>query len=163
MLFSDRLQQAIALAKRLHTQFAVLYVDLDNLKTINDIHSHSAGDAVLIEATKRMASCIRESDTVARIGGDEFVVLLLDVQSEANAIAIAKKLLEAVSRPVSYDGQELLTSASIGVALYPEHGQDEHALVNNADIAMYAAKERGRNQVVVFGDAVLSETMRDLY
>jgi len=163
LLFSDRLQQAIALAKRLHTQFAVLYVDLDNLKTINDVDSHSAGDAVLIEATKRMASCIRESDTVARIGGDEFVVLLLDVQSEANAIAIAKKLLEAVSRPVSYDGQELLTSASIGVALYPEHGQDEHALVNNADIAMYAAKERGRNQVVVFGDAVLSETMRDLY
>ena len=85
------------------------------------------------------------------------------MQSEANSIAIAKKLLEAVSRPVSYDGQELLTSASIGVALYPEHGQDEHALVNNADIAMYAAKERGRNQVVVFGDAVLSETMRDLY
>ena len=162
LLLSDRIQHAMALAKRNDSKLAILFIDLDNLKTINDKNSHFAGDAVLVESARRMQDSIRDSDTIGRVGGDEFIVLLPDVKNESDAIFVAQKILKAVMMPISFEGQELLTSVSIGIALYPEHGLDEVELTNNADVAMYAAKTSGRNNIKVFGDPVLAETIKDL-
>lgn len=161
-LFSDRLQQALALCKRQKTKLALLFIDLDNLKTINDVHSHNAGDAVLKEVAQRMGACVRESDTVGRLGGDEFVVILPGVETENQAVQIAEKIRQALLTPIMIDGVTLNTSASIGVALYPDHGLNETDLINNADVAMYEAKSSGRNQIKVFGDDVLRSTVIDL-
>ncbi len=161
-LFSDRLQQALAVCKRQKTKLALLFIDLDNLKTINDVHSHNAGDAVLKEVAQRMGACVRESDTVGRIGGDEFVVILPGVETENQAVQIAEKIRQALLTPIMIDGLTLNTSASIGVALYPDHGLNETDLINNADVAMYEAKSSGRNQIKVFGDDVLRSAVIDL-
>lgn len=162
LLLSDRIQHSMLLAKRNITKLAILYIDLDNLKIINDAHSHAAGDAVLVESAKRMRDCIRDSDTISRVGGDEFIVLLPDIQSDQAALLVANKILKAVLEPIAFEGQEFFTSVSIGVALYPDHGLDEVELTNNADIAMYAAKSSGRNTIRVYGAPVLSETVIDL-
>jgi diguanylate cyclase (GGDEF)-like protein len=161
-LFSDRLQLALSVCKRQHTKLALLFIDLDNLKTVNDLHSHNAGDALLKEASLRMRNCVRESDTVGRFGGDEFVVILPGVDEEEQAIQVAEKIRLALAAPIDADGISLTTSASIGVALYPEHGQNETDLINNADVAMYEAKSSGRNQIKVFGDDVLRSAVVDL-
>lgn len=162
LLLSDRIQHSIALAKRNVSKLAILFIDLDNLKTINDEHSHAAGDAVLVETAKRMRECTRDSDTISRVGGDEFIVLLPNIESDQDALVVANKILKAVLEPILFEGQEFFTSVSIGVALYPDHGLDEVELTNNADIAMYAAKSSGRNAIRVFGVPVLSETVIDL-
>ena len=162
LLLSDRIQHAMAHAKRNDTKLATLFIDLDNLKTINDKNSHFAGDAVLVESARRMQDCIRDSDTIGRVGGDEFIVLLPDIKSEGDAILVAQKILQNVSLPILFEGQELFTSVSIGIALYPEHGLDEVELTNNADVAMYAAKTSGRNNIKVFGAPVLAETIKGL-
>jgi diguanylate cyclase (GGDEF)-like protein len=162
LLLSDRIQHAMAHAKRNDTKLATLFIDLDNLKTINDKNSHFAGDAVLVESARRMQDCIRDSDTIGRVGGDEFIVLLPDIKSEGDAILVAQKILQKVSLPILFEGQELFTSVSIGIALYPEHGLDEVELTNNADVAMYAAKTSGRNNIKVFGAPVLAETIKGL-
>ena len=161
-LFSDRLQQALAVSKRQQSKLAILFVDLDNLKTVNDIYSHNAGDALLKEVAGRMKGCVRDSDTVARLGGDEFVLLLPGVDSETQAFQIAEKIRLALTAPIDVEGVSLSTSASIGIALYPDHGQNETDLINNADIAMYEAKSSGRNQIKVFGDDVLRSALIDL-
>lgn len=161
-LFSDRLQQALALSKRQQSKLAILFVDLDNLKTVNDVYSHNAGDALLKEVAHRMSECIRESDTVGRLGGDEFVLILPGVNSEGQAFQIAEKIRLALAEPIDVEGLSLSTSASIGIALYPEHGQNETDLINNADMAMYEAKSSGRNQIKVFGDDVLKSAFLDL-
>jgi diguanylate cyclase (GGDEF)-like protein len=161
-LFSDRLQQALAVCKRQKTKLALLFIDLDNLKTINDVHSHNAGDAVLKEVAQRMGASVRESDTVGRLGGDEFVVILPGVETENQAVQIAEKIRQALLTPIMIDGVTLNTSASIGVALYPDHGLNETDLINNADVAMYEAKSSGRNQIKVFGDDVLRSAVIDL-
>ena len=150
MLFTDRLQQSIELAKRHKTKFAVIFIDLDNLKSINDNHSHAAGDIAICESAKRMLNCVRTSDTVARIGGDEFVVLLPNIDSEASALAIAEKIRVALSVKFMANNTELVTGASLGVAIYPEHGETEAELNANADEAMYHAKSQGRNQVRLY-------------
>jgi diguanylate cyclase (GGDEF)-like protein len=161
-LFSDRLQQALAVSKRQQSKLAILFVDLDNLKTVNDVYSHNAGDAMLQQVARRMKGCVRDSDTVARFGGDEFVLLLPGVDSENQALQIAEKIRLALTAPIDVEGVSLSTSASIGIALYPEHGQNETDLINNADIAMYEAKSSGRNQIKVFGDDVLKSALMDL-
>ena len=161
-LLSDRLQQALAICKRQKSKLALLFVDLDNLKTINDVHSHNAGDVLLKEVALRMSACVRGSDTVGRLGGDEFLVILPGVEEEAQAIQVAEKIRQALLSPIDADGILLTTSASIGIALYPEHGLNETDLINNADIAMYDAKSSGRNQIKVFGDDVLKATLVDL-
>ena len=161
-LFSDRLQLALSVCKRQHTKLALLFIDLDNLKIINDLHSHNAGDALLKEVALRMRSCVRESDTVGRIGGDEFVVILPGVDTEEKAFHVAEKIRLALLLPIEADGEILATSASIGIALYPEHGLNETDLINNADVAMYEAKSSGRNQIKVFGDDVLQSAVVDL-
>lgn len=144
-LFSDRLQQAIATAKRDKAHMALLFLDLDKFKPVNDELGHDVGDLLLKEVAKRLQNCVRESDTVARLGGDEFVVLLPAIDAQEDALLVADKILYALNQPFELVGHSIAIAASIGVAAYPEHGSDDAMLVKNADIAMYAAKNGGRN------------------
>jgi diguanylate cyclase (GGDEF)-like protein len=146
-LFGDRLRQGLALARRDQTLVVLLFVDLDEFKAINDIYGHHVGDLLLMAAAKRMQGCVRNADTVGRLGGDEFVVLLANVDAAQDALGVAEKIREALSQPFDLDGRQLAISASIGVALYPEHGSDEVALSKSADAAMYCAKSSGGNRV----------------
>jgi diguanylate cyclase (GGDEF)-like protein len=161
-LFSDRLSTALTVCRRNQSKLAILFADLDNLKTINDVNGHTAGDAVLVEVAKRMQSCLRESDTVARIGGDEFTVLLPDVGREEDAMSVAEKIRAAMIAPIDVEGYNLTTSVSIGVAIFPYHGLNATDLMNNADIAMYAAKSKGRNTIVMYGDHTVKVALKDL-
>jgi diguanylate cyclase (GGDEF)-like protein/PAS domain S-box-containing protein len=149
-LFTDRLQQAFSAAKRGHEHFALMYIDLDKFKPINDTFGHAVGDLLLCEAAQRMQSCVRQSDTVARIGGDEFVVLLPSLKQHQDAPEVAEKIRHALNLPFELSGHILHISSSIGVALYPAHGDSEKELVKHADIAMYYAKENGRNNVTLY-------------
>lgn len=149
-LFSDRLQQAIAAADREERHLALLFIDLDRFKPVNDGFGHRVGDLLLQEAARRMQDCIRESDTVARIGGDEFVVLLRTIDSTSSAQRFAEKIRLTLSTPFIIDGREHVVSSSIGVAVYPQHGTDELTLAKNADTAMYAAKNAGRDRQHIF-------------
>lgn len=149
-LFSDRLQQALAVAKRDQSQFAVLYLDLDKFKPINDSLGHDVGDLLLKEVAQRMQACVRESDTVARIGGDEFVVLLRNVEEPGDAIRVAEKIRYALNQPFDIAGRKLNISSSSGIAIYPDHGSNEIELSKNADMAMYTAKQSGRDNVKLF-------------
>lgn len=149
-LFSDRLQQALATAKRDKDHLAVLFLDLDKFKPINDTCGHGVGDLLLKEVAKRMQNCVRESDTVARIGGDEFVVLLPSIDTESDALLVAEKIREALNQPFELAGKSLSISSSTGIAIYPEHGTDELQLSKNADKAMYRVKKSGRNKVQLY-------------
>jgi len=144
-MFSKLLNQAIRLARRDGKQLAVLFVDLDRFKNINDTLGHEAGDLLLQEVAKRLQACLRESDTVARLGGDEFVVLLPDLGNAADVEVVAHKILAATGRSFVALGQEFRVTASIGISTYPNDGDDEQSLMKNADIAMYQAKEDGKN------------------
>ena len=150
VLFSDRLQRALVAAKRDNSHLALMFLDLDKFKPINDDLGHHVGDMLLKEAAKRMQSCVRESDTVARIGGDEFVVLLPIIETEQDAVVVAEKIRYALNQPFELVGKRLSISSSTGIVVYPEHGMDETQLIKNADIAMYNAKESGRNNVMLF-------------
>ena len=144
-MFSKLLKQAISLARRDGKQLAVLFVDLDRFKNINDTLGHEAGDLLLQEVAKRLQSCLRESDTVARLGGDEFVILLPALRDAADVEVVAHKILAATSKSFVALGQEFRVTASVGVSTYPKDGEDEQSLMKNADIAMYQAKEDGKN------------------
>lgn len=148
-LLSDRLKQLLAQAHRDGASAAVMFIDLDRFKTINDSLGHHAGDALLRETALRLTLCLRENDTVARQGGDEFIVLLAESDSAA-ATLVARKILETITQPVQFEGRELVVQASIGIAIYPQHGTDATALLRNADAAMYHAKEAGRNNYQFF-------------
>ena len=143
MVFNDRLSQAIASARRHRKHVAVLYLDLDGFKHINDSLGHPIGDKLLQSISKRLIGCVRESDTVSRQGGDEFVVLLSEVQHAEDASIIAKKILQEVAEPHPIDQRDLHITASIGVSVFPDDGQNAETLVKNADTAMYQAKENG--------------------
>jgi diguanylate cyclase (GGDEF)-like protein len=149
-LLSDRLQQAISIAKRDEKRLAVMFIDLDKFKPINDELGHYVGDLLLKEVTKRMQDCVRESDTVARIGGDEFIVLLPNIEAVQDAMLVAEKIRHSLNQPFMLVGQSLNISSSTGIAVYPEHGKDEIQLVKNADTAMYIAKVGGRNDVRLY-------------
>jgi diguanylate cyclase (GGDEF)-like protein/PAS domain S-box-containing protein len=149
-LFSDRLQQVFTTAKRTREHFGLMFIDLDKFKPINDNYGHAAGDLLLKEAANRMQHCVRESDTVARIGGDEFVVLLASLKHDQDAHEVGEKIRHALNLPFQISGNTLNISSSIGVAIYPEHGDNEKELVKHADLAMYYAKENGRNNVTIF-------------
>lgn len=124
-----------------------MFLDLDRFKQINDTLGHAIGDLLLKEAAARMQDCLRASDTVARIGGDEFVVLLPAVEAAADAMVVAQKMRHALSQPFELAGHSLHVSCSAGVAIHPAHGGDEEQLLKHADIAMYRAKNSGRNSV----------------
>jgi diguanylate cyclase (GGDEF)-like protein/PAS domain S-box-containing protein len=144
-LLNDRMTQAITVAQRHHTALAVLYLDLDRLKHINDSLGHLVGDRLLQSVALRLSECVRASDTVSRLGGDEFVILLSEVTHAHDAAVCADKLLQAVRMPYLMDEHELHVTASIGIAIYPEDGNVVEALLQSADSTMYEAKDRGRN------------------
>ncbi len=143
--FNDRLTQAVALAHRHRQQLAVLFLDMDRFKHINDSLGHAIGDRLLQCVAKRLLACVRSSDTVGRQGGDEFVILLPEVKHPRDAALIADKILLALSKPYSIGRHELRLTASIGIVTYPDNGTDGETLTRNADVAMYYAKHRGRN------------------
>lgn len=149
-LFSDRISQALSSARREATVFAVMFIDLDRFKPINDQHGHELGDRLLRSAARRMLESVRDSDTVARVGGDEFVVLLRNVQDASNALMVANKIRRELGREFLVDGLSLQISSSIGIAMYPQHGESETVLTRNADAAMYQAKRAGRDRVTLF-------------
>jgi len=144
-LLRDRVGQAIAHARRTRGHVALMYVDLDQFKLVNDSWGHGAGDALLLEVGARLKATMRQGDTVARLGGDEFVVLLSSLAHADDCTVVAGKIAGALARPVALEGRELQVSASIGIAMYPEDGADLEALLQCADAAMYRAKEAGRN------------------
>ncbi|MCP4273470.1 MAG: diguanylate cyclase, partial [Gammaproteobacteria bacterium] len=149
-LFMDRLHQSLTRVKRDGTQLALLFIDLDRFKNINDSLGHSAGDKLLVEVAKMMKHIIRDSDTIARFGGDEFAVILSPVFGPKNASRVANSVLEVLSQPINLDGYETIIGASIGISMYPADGTVEDVLVKNADTAMYRAKESGRNNYQFF-------------
>lgn len=144
-LLTDRLAQAISLAQRHGKKLALMFLDLDHFKHINDSLGHAVGDQLLQSAAKRLQACVRHSDTVSRQGGDEFVVLLTEVEAVQDAALSAEKLLKAMAEPHLIGGHRLHVTLSIGISLYPDDGKDAETVVRNADIAMYHAKECGRN------------------
>lgn len=146
-LFSDRLNQTIALAQRTDSRFAQLYIDLDRFKPVNDVFGHAVGDVLLKDVAARILNCVRESDTAARIGGDEFVVLLREIEGSNSALQVAEKIRHALGQPFEIEGQSIEIGCSIGVAIYPEHGDNEIALSKQSDAAMYRAKQEGRNTI----------------
>ena len=149
-LLTDRLTQSIALAQRHGKKVALMYIDLDHFKNVNDTLGHEVGDRLLQSAAKRLQACIRLSDTVCRQGGDEFVVLLAEIEAVHDAALTAEKLIAAMSEPHFIDEHRLFVTLSIGMSLYPDDGQDVETIIRNADIAMYQAKASGRNTYQVF-------------
>ena len=154
LLFNDRLRWAIRDARRRGERLAVMVVDLDNFKTVNDSLGHEAGDQVLKTVSARMLLCLRESDTLSRIGGDEFTVLMQHVTDTQDAEIAAGRLLEAIRQPNDIMDRSIAVSGSIGICLYPDDGEDADSLVRNADIAMYRSKTSGRNQMAFFNESM---------
>ena len=152
LLFRDRLEQALATARRAGEGLALLFVDLDRFKVINDTLGHDAGDLLLQEVARRLLGCLREEDTVARMGGDEFVVIQRRIGQPEDAALLAARLLTEVGRPLSLAGHEIVAGLSIGIGLYPRDGEDVSALLKNADAAMYRAKDMGRNCYQYYSD-----------
>jgi diguanylate cyclase (GGDEF)-like protein len=150
VLLNDRITQAISFAARYSKQLAVMFVDLDGFKRINDSLGHTSGDKLLQLVASRLVACVRRSDTVSRLGGDEFVVLLYQVEHAEDAAFISKKILSSLAEPFSIEQKHLDISASIGVSTYPGDGQDAETLIHKADTAMYAAKKLGRNNCQFF-------------
>ena len=149
-LFSDRLKQAILHARRNRKQLAVMFLDLDKFKPINDNHGHETGDRVLQAVARRLQDSVRQSDSVGRIGGDEFTVLLQDVENEAAALQVAGKIHHALCQPIIVDDKILSVGVSIGIAMFPEHGGNEIELSRHADYAMYYAKHESREHTRVY-------------
>ncbi len=149
-LFHSHLGQALELAHRNHRKLAVLFIDLDHFKSINDTWGHTVGDRLLQGVAKWLKSCLRASDVVARLGGDEFIILLPEITQAEDAITVAKKLIGTLKKPFRIEGRELFTSASIGISLYPDDGDTPETLMKNADTAMYCVKQEGRNNHRLF-------------
>ncbi|MDY0190494.1 MAG: sensor domain-containing diguanylate cyclase [Desulfuromonas sp.] len=145
-LFFERVELGIDQAKRFKRNAALLYVDLDGFKAVNDTLGHSAGDAVLVAAGRRMTLCCRSVDTVGRLGGDEFAVFLAEVDGASGASLVAEKILLALQEPYNLSQGEALVSASIGISMFPEHGKDSDQLIKLADEAMYSSKRAGKNR-----------------
>jgi diguanylate cyclase (GGDEF)-like protein len=152
ILYEDRLKQALAMARSDNTTLALLYLDIDHFKEVNDTLGHTAGDILLKLASQRMLDCVRETDTVARMGGDEFVVLLPGIRTLQNALMVAEKIRKKLEMPFEINGRQVEVSSSIGCAFFPDDGQEGTALTQSADQAMYLAKQGGRNRVCSRGN-----------
>jgi diguanylate cyclase (GGDEF)-like protein len=150
VLLADRIEQAVQACRRNSTVCAVLFIDLDRFKTVNDSLGHFVGDELLRAVAERLRSAVREEDTVARLGGDEFVILLRGVAHADDAVQVAKKIIEVVSQPVRSHGHEMHVTCSVGVSLYPHHGESAEALITSADVAMYHVKKARRNDFELF-------------
>jgi len=160
-LLGDRFKQAATMAQRQTEPLALMFLDLDHFKRINDTLGHGTGDALLIEVARRMRYQVREQDTVARLGGDEFVFILPDTDAHG-AAHVAQKLLEAIAKPLQIEHHELIVTPSIGIAMYPQDGLDFEALAQHADLAMYQAKQEGRNAFRFFAPDMQQHSVRTL-
>ncbi|WP_245730574.1 putative bifunctional diguanylate cyclase/phosphodiesterase [Pseudohongiella acticola] len=149
-LFKDRLSVAITHAQRSQEKLAVMFIDLDRFKVINDSLGHTMGDRLLQSVSQRLLSCVRKGDTLSRFGGDEFTLLLPNIKNESTALQVAEKMLESIKTPFEIAGHEIYIGASIGIAVYPDAGEDIEALIKNADIAMYRIKSSGKNGSILF-------------
>ena len=149
-LFMDRFTRAVTATERSGLSVALLFIDLDSFKQINDQIGHEAGDAVLKETANRLCSCVRKGDTVARFGGDEFVIIMDNVRSRDDINPVVKRILEMVARVIPFHGHDCVIGASIGISICPEHGRDVDALITNADDAMYDIKKSGKNNYAYF-------------
>lgn len=161
-LLADRLEYILAGARRRGIHVAILFIDLDHFKRVNDSLGHAAGDALLKVVADRIRAALRRDDSVARLGGDEFLVVLPDLEHESDATAVAEKLLASMNEPVVLEGQRVSTSPSIGISLFPRDGGTPEALMKNADAAMYLAKERGRANYQFFNAALAEAAHRAL-
>ena len=149
MLFNDRLKMAISKCERNQSQLAVLFVDVDNFKLINDTMGHDVGDILIKQVAESLKLCIRAGDTVSRFGGDEFTIIF-EIENTSEVVVAAQRIVDSLSLPHQLDGKQVFTTASIGISLYPDDGADCQTLLKNADIAMYKAKERGKNNYQFF-------------
>jgi len=152
LLLNDRLRHALDWAQREEKCMAVLFLDLDHFKVVNDSLGHSAGDELLRAVGRRLIGCIRKTDTVARIGGDEFIILLPSLARLDDVSHLAEKIIHSLTRPFRIKGQEIYTSTSIGISIFPDDSNDAETLIRNADLAMYQAKEHGRNTYMLFSE-----------
>ncbi|WP_373070341.1 diguanylate cyclase domain-containing protein [Sulfurimonas sp.] len=150
--FNDNFEQSISMAKRHNYKLAVLYMDLNKFKDINDTYGHETGDHLLKEVAKRFKSAVREEDTVARLGGDEFAIILNDIQNKEDIIAIAKAIIQKTSEPLSIKNHNMIPSTSIGISIYPDHAKDEESLLKYADQAMYKAKQKGPDNYEIYSE-----------
>jgi diguanylate cyclase (GGDEF)-like protein len=161
-LFTDRLRHSLSRAKRNNKAVAVMFIDVDHFKTVNDTLGHTAGDELLLEMARRLRECVRDDDTVARLGGDEFTIILAELRHPEDAVVVAQKILAAVQEPLTIGGMPIVVSASIGIALYPDDGHDPESLLRNADSAMYRAKEAGRSNVQLCTDEMKKRALERL-
>ncbi|MGE5547028.1 MAG: EAL domain-containing protein [Solirubrobacterales bacterium] len=161
-LFTDRLQVAIANAHRHASRLAIMFLDLDLFKRINDTLGHGVGDRVLVETSKRLANVLREGDTVARLGGDEFVILLPELEHIEDAGKLAERVIDQVKQPFMVDDHELYVTTSVGIAVYPDDGTTHETLIKNADTAMYRAKDLGRNSYQLYTPAMNARSFERL-
>ena len=163
VLFSDRLNHALTVAKRAGNQGAVLFIDLDDFKSVNDVFSHNVGDELLRALSTRIQDALRESDTVARIGGDEFAILLEDID-QFDVDIVAQKIIQAISKPTQIQEDTIIITASIGISMFPQDGDTIQTLLKNADLAMYQAKENNKNRFEFFNQEMASriESQMDL-
>jgi len=159
LLLRDRLSVAMAHAQRRRQHLALMFLDLDHFKLINDTLGHSAGDRLLQDLAQRLSGCVRQDDTVARVGGDEFTLLFPGLGRGLDAVRMAQKVLKSIAQPFLLDGQELHVTASVGIAIYPEDGKDAEGLMSNADGAMYRAKDLGRNNYQLWTSGMNSRAL----
>lgn len=162
LLFNERLSLALANAHQNAEMLAVIFLDLDRFKNVNDTLGHPVGDLLLQGVSRRLTNCLRVGDSIARWGGDEFTVLLYNINSHEEATLICQKIIQSLSSPFDLDGLELYTKASLGIALAPYDGEDAETLLKNADAAMYKAKQRGRNNYQFYTRAIGSKVSEEL-
>jgi diguanylate cyclase (GGDEF)-like protein/PAS domain S-box-containing protein len=161
-LFHDRLSHAISHSKRSKTLGALLYLDLDQFKRVNDTLGHEMGDVLLQEVATRLSHCVRQGDTVGRPGGDEFTILLTDIKTPSDAGFVADKILQTLAKPISLSGHQIVITTSIGITIIPEDGTEVNALMKNADLAMYRAKEHGRNNYQYYSEELNTNAVHRL-
>lgn len=157
-LFRDRLTVAVANAERQGDKLAVMFLDLDRFKYVNDTLGHAAGDRLLIEMSRRIGACLRATDTLARLGGDEFTILVTHLESEARVMGIAERIVETVGKAVRLGRETVYVGVSVGISFFPKDGHDATSIQRNADLAMYEAKQAGRGQVRLFSDEMLAKS-----
>jgi diguanylate cyclase (GGDEF)-like protein len=158
LLLTDRIEQAISIAKRKNEKLALILHDLDEFKPVNDNYGHRVGDLLLRKVAERIKTCIRESDTAGRIGGDEFVIIMPEISHAQDALIVANKIHDALNQPFEIGAITINISTSIGIAIYPDHGLSEEELMVNADNAMYSVKQSGRNTIKIYSPDTKLET-----